>query len=113
MGKKGKKASGVVYSTNDDYDYDYDEQEEETLPPSEQVLHCCYEKKGRGGKEVTVIRNFIGTEDDMKDLAKLLKTKCGTGGSAKNGEIVIQGNVRDKVMEILNKEGYKTKRIGG
>lgn len=113
MGKnKGKK--NVVYSTNPDYDYDYDGDEvEETLPPSEQLLYVSIDRKQRGGKAVVLVEGFVGEEDDLKDLGKLLKSKCGVGGSAKNGEITVQGDNRDKVMAILEKEGYKTKRKGG
>lgn len=112
MGKKKKNKIGVMYSTNPDYGFEY-EQEEETLEPSEQYLEVWIDKKHRGGKVATLVKGFIGTEADLKDLGKLLKSKCGVGGSAKNGEIIIQGNVRDKVMEILDKEGYNSKRVGG
>lgn len=115
MGKKGKnKRQGVVYSTNDDYDYDYeDDYQEETLPIEEQSLTVHREKNGRGGKTVILVRGFIGNDDDLSDLGKLLKKKCGVGGSAKNGEIIIQGDCRPKVMDVLAKEGYKAKQVGG
>ena len=114
MGRKNKKKRiDVVYSTNPDYDYDYEGEEMDTLPTEEQELTVHFEKKNRAGKPATIIRGFIGQQDDLKDLAKLLKTKCGVGGSAKDGEIIIQGAVRDKVMEILAKEGYSAKRVGG
>lgn len=110
--KKNKK--GVVYSTNPDFSYQYDEEEEmDTLPPQQQNLKVCLEKKHRGGKTVVLIKDFVGSHDDLASLGKLLKTKCGTGGSAKDGEIIIQGDCRDKVMAILDKEGYKYKRVGG
>jgi translation initiation factor 1 len=112
MAKKKKNKIGVMYSTNPDYDFDY-EQEEETLAPEEQYLEVWIDKKQRGGKVATLVKGFVGTESDLKDLGKMLKSKCGVGGSAKNGEIIIQGNVRDKVMEILDKEGYNYKRVGG
>ena len=104
----------MVYSTNDDFSYDYDgDFEEETLSPSEQNLKVMLDKKSRGGKQVTLVDGFVGTEDDLKDLGKLLKSKCGVGGSAKNGEILIQGDFRDKVLQLLQKEGYRAKRVGG
>lgn len=116
MAKKNKKnRDGVVYSTNPDYEYQYQNEEaEETLEPSKQVLRVLIDRKQRKGKEVTLVTGFVGSEQDLKDLGKLLKTKCGVGGSAKDGEIIVQGNHRDKVVEILLKEGYsKTKKSGG
>ncbi len=111
---KNKNKKNVVYSTNPDYDYEYDEDEvEETLPPNEQLLYVSIDRKQRGGKSVVLVEGFVGEEEDLKDLGKLLKSKCGVGGSAKNGEITIQGDQRDKVIEVLEKEGYKTKRKGG
>jgi translation initiation factor 1 len=115
MGKNSKKKDriNVVYSTNPDFDYDYEGEEFETLPASEQKLEAHFEKKGRGGKTAVVIKGFIGTEEDLKDLAKQLKNKLGTGGSVKDGEIIIQGNLRDKAMDILSDLAYKVKRVGG
>ncbi|MGM0479863.1 MAG: translation initiation factor [Bacteroidota bacterium] len=112
MGKKNKK-SNVVYSTNPDFNYDDEPVEAETLPNSEQCLYVSIDRKKRKGKEVTLIEGFVGTSEDLKALGKMLKSKCGVGGSTKNGEIIVQGNHRDKVMELLEKEGYKTKRKGG
>lgn len=113
MSKK-KQKKGVVYSTNPDFEYDFDGKEEvDTLSPQQQNLKVCLEKKHRGGKTVVLIKDFIGSADDLQLLGKLLKSKCGTGGSAKDGEIIIQGDCRDKVMLILEKEGYKYKRVGG
>ena len=112
--RRDKGRSGVVYSTSDDFSYNYeDNMEEDTLPPNEQKLKVMLDKKSRGGKQVTLVEGFIGTEEDLKDLGKLLKSKCGVGGSAKNGEILIQGDFREKVMEILQREGYHCKRVGG
>ncbi len=112
MAKKNKK--NIVYSTNPDFEYDYDEDEtRETLPPQQQTLKVMIDKKQRKGKAVTLVTGFIGSNDDLKDLGKLLKSKCGVGGSVKDREILIQGDHRDKIIEILNKENYKTKRVGG
>ena len=111
--KRDKGRSGVVYSTSDSFEYAYDgEEEQDTLEPSEQNLKVMLDKKSRGGKQVTLIEGFIGSEDDLKALGKLLKSKCGVGGSAKQGEILIQGDFRQKVLELLEKEGYKCKRVG-
>ena len=112
MGKKKKNRKGVMYSTNPDFDYKYENKEQETLINNEQELKVCIDKH-RAGKVAVIIKDFIGTTDDLKSLGKMLKAKCGVGGSAKNGEIIIQGNLRDKVMEILKKEGYNYKRVGG
>ncbi len=110
MSKNKNKRKGIVYSTNPDYDYDYDDQEEvETLPAEKQKLRVALDKKMRRGKQVSLITGFIGTEDDLKDLAKTLKSKCGVGGSAKDGEIIIQGDHRKKIGEILTKLNYKVK----
>jgi len=114
MSKKKNKNSGVVYSTNSNFQYDSSQDNDnETLLPNEQLLKVHLEKKGRAGKAVVIIKDFIGTEDDLKELGKTLKSKCGVGGSAKNGEIIIQGEVREKVMAVLEQLGYSTKRIGG
>tara|TARA_B100000508_G_scaffold118450_1_gene98528 strand:- start:42161 stop:42505 length:345 start_codon:yes stop_codon:yes gene_type:complete len=114
MGKKKKKRVDVVYSTNPDFNYDFDDDhEEETLPVDEQLLYVSIDRKKRKGKEVTLIEGFVGTDEDLKALGKLLKSSCGVGGTVKDGEILIQGSFRDKIIEILEKEGYKTKRKGG
>lgn len=114
MGKNKKNKINVVYSTNPDFNYDYDEDEQvDTLPNNQQLLYISIDRKSRGGKEVTLIEGFVGNDDDLKDLGKLLKTKCGVGGSVKDNEIIIQGNFRDKIIDLLTKEGYKTKRKGG
>jgi translation initiation factor 1 len=109
-----KDRLSVVYSTNPDFNYDIDSDEEQTtLEPDKQVLRVALDKKNRGGKVVTLVTGFIGSEEDLKDLGKLLKTKCGVGGSAKDGEIIIQGDFKLKVVELLKKEGYiKTKPVG-
>jgi translation initiation factor 1 len=112
MAKKNKK--NVVYSTNPDFNFDYEEEEfEETLAPEEQTLYVSIDRKQRKGKEVTLVEGFVGDPDDLKDLGKMLKSKCGVGGSVKDGEIIIQGNVRDKVCDLLVKEGYGVKKKGG
>ncbi len=114
MAKDWKDRLGVVYSTNPDYSYDKDEnKEKETLPPHQQNLRVSLDKKKRKGKSVTLITGFVGSEEDLKTLAKILKTKCGVGGSAKDDEIIIQGDFREKVMQILLDDGYKVKKSGG
>ncbi len=109
-----KKRDGVVYSTSDNFEFDSNSNEEsETLEPKNQNFKVLLDKKARAGKKVTLIEGFIGSEEDLKDLGKLLKTKCGVGGSAKDGEILIQGDHRDKVLEVLIQQGYKAKKSGG
>ena len=102
-----KKRIGVVYSTNPDYEYSDDSQEEaDTLPKNQQKLRLNMERTGRGGKTVTLVKGFVGSEEDITALSKLLKQKCGVGGSVKDGEIIIQGDHRQRLVEILKKEGY-------
>ena len=104
----------MVYSTNPDYSYDTGEDDpQEALPPGRQDLRVWLDRKSRGGKQVTLVKGFIGSEEDLKELARMLKGKCGVGGSAKDGEIIIQGDHRDRIVEILIKEGYKAKKAGG
>lgn len=115
MGKKINSLEdlgGFVFSTNKDFEYDNNEEQQETLPNNEQRLEAHLDKKNRGGKVATIIKGFEGTDEDLKILAKKLKTLCGVGGSAKENEIIIQGNFRDKIMDYLTKEGYKVKRVG-
>ena len=104
----------MVYSTNDNYSYDYEEEnEEETLEPDDQDLRVMIGRKKRKGKEVTLVTDFVGTDDDLKELGKRIKQKCGVGGSAKDGEILIQGNFKQKILELLQEWGYKAKGVGG
>ncbi len=109
--KNGRKNRiNVVYSTNPDYTYEYSQENTiETLPPEKQDLRVVLDSKQRKGKTVTLIQGFLGNEDDLKELAKLLKNKCGTGGSVKDGEIIIQGEVKEKVLTILRDNHYKAK----
>lgn len=105
-----KDRLGVVFSTNSDFQYQHSEAEQaDTLPPQQQTLHVLLDKKQRGGKKVTLVSGFVGKEDDLKELGKRLKTACGVGGSTKDGEILIQGDFRQKVADILTKAGYKVK----
>lgn len=109
-----KKKVNIVYSTNPNFDFDYEEDEEQdTLPPNEQLLYVSIDRKQRGGKEVTLIEGFVGETTDLKNLAKMLKSKCGVGGAAKDGNVIIQGKFKEKISELLKKEGYNVKMKGG
>lgn len=102
-----KDRLNIVYSTNPDFAYITDEKEEkETLPKQHQKLRVSIEKNHRGGKTVTIIRNFVGSDEDLKKLGRLLKMKCGVGGSVKDSEILIQGEFKEKITELLKSEGY-------
>ena len=106
-----KSRLGVVYSTNPDFQYETETTSEaETLPPARQRLIVRIDRRQRAGKQVTLVEGFVGTSDDLAALAKSLKTKCGVGGTAKDGEITIQGDLRDKVTALLQSMGYNAKR---
>lgn len=106
-----KKRLGVVFSTNPDFTYEEEtEQEPATLAPEKQNLIVSIDRKGRGGKQVTLITGFVGTSEDLAELGRTLKVKCGVGGTAKDGEITIQGDFRDRVVALLKEMGYKAKR---
>jgi len=102
----------IVYSTDPDYKPQEESEQQDTLPPAQQTLYLALERHG-GGKVATVVSNFIGSDDDLSTLGKHLKTKCGVGGSAKDGVIIIQGDNRDKAITYLQAMGYKTKKKGG
>ncbi|MDR1682995.1 MAG: translation initiation factor [Candidatus Symbiothrix sp.] len=107
-----KDRLNIVYSTNPDFRYETGEAEEaETLSKAKQALRIQLDKRNRGGKQVTLISGFVGADADLQTLSKLLKTKCGVGGSAKDGEIIVQGDFRQKVLEILQKDGYLKARV--
>ena len=109
-----KKRLGVVYSTNPEFQFDSEQKnKQETLAPNQQKLYVLLDRKNRKGKSVTLIEGFSGTDEDLKSLAKELKSKCGVGGSAKDGIILIQGDFRDRIIVMLEEKGYKTRRSGG
>lgn len=108
MSKKNKPDTrGFVYSTDPDFRFEEDQLSDETLPPAQQKLKVRLDTKHRAGKAVTLVEGFVGKEEDIQDLGKKLKSFCGTGGSAKDGEIIVQGDQRDKVMQWLEKNGFK------
>jgi len=108
-----KKREGIVYSTESSFQFEYQQNEESnTLVPKQQNLKVGLDKSMRAGKQVTLVSGFVGTQTDLEQLGKMLKSKCGVGGSVKDGEVIIQGDHRDKIVLILQKEGYKAKRVG-
>lgn len=114
MAKDWKERLGTVYSTNPNFEFETNKEEgSETLPPKQQKLYVSLDKRNRGGKAVTLIEGFVGKEDDLQALGKKLKTKCGVGGSVKDNEILIQGDFRDKIVQMLAADGYQVKRKGG
>src|SRR5688572_6859725 len=114
MSKKKKERIDVVYSTNPNFEFAYESNDDaDTLPPQQQDLRVQLDKKQRNGKEATLITGFIGKSEDLETLGKTLKQKCGVGGSVKEGEILIQGNQVQKVMNLLTDLKYKVKKIGG
>ncbi|MBX9851608.1 MAG: translation initiation factor [Cytophagaceae bacterium] len=115
MSKNNKKnRDGIVYSTDPGFEYTYnDPKESSTLPPQQQSLKVLLDKKLRAGKQVTLVTGFTGTTEDLEKLGKELKSKCGVGGSVKDGEIIIQGDFTERVLKILIEKGYKAKKSGG
>jgi len=108
--KKNKK--GVIYSTNPNFHFEYDNEEQKTLANNEQLLTLHLDKH-RAGKTVIIIKGFVGSKNDLKNLGKKIKKECGVGGSVKNNDIIIQGNLREKIALILKKEGISFKKSGG
>ena len=114
MSNDWKDRLGVVFSTNRDFNYEIEgSKEQPTLPPHQQNLKVQLDRKKRAGKSATLVTGFVGTEDDLKALGKMLKTKCGVGGTVKDGEILVQGDFCNKIIDILKNEGYRVKRAGG
>lgn len=114
MSNKNKNKSGVVYSTDSHFNFQFEESEkQQTLPNHQQDLRIFLETKNRGGKAVSVVKNFVGSTEDLESLGSKLKKLCGVGGSVKDGDILVQGDFRDKILKYLNEQGYKAKKAGG
>lgn len=112
MGSK-KNRKGIVFSTDPEFEYNYfGDEEQQTLPPTEQMLVISTDRKQRKGKTVTIVAGFVGTSADLQSLEKMLKTSCGSGGSSKEGSIIIQGDNKDRIVSILENEGYRVKTKG-
>lgn len=112
--KSQKNFQGVVYSTNPDFKYNHNlEVEPKTLPPQQQNLKIMLDRKLKGGKKATLVTGFVGSSADLSDLAKQLKSLCAAGGSVTDGDILVQGEFRQKIMDFLIKKGYKVKLAGG
>ncbi len=111
----GKSLSGenIIYSTDPDFQKESSKKEKKTLLPEQQNLYIHLDRKGRKGKVVTIVTGFVGTTEDAKSLARIIKSRCGVGGSVKNDEILVQGKVKDRVLNILNNLGYQVKKSGG
>lgn len=109
-----KDRLNVVYSTNPEFKYETaSDESENTLAPDKQNLKVWIDSKNRGGKKVSIVRDFVGSDDDLNELCRTLKVKCGVGGAAKDGEIIIQGDFRDRIVQLLLAMGYKAKKAGG
>ena len=112
--KNKRERINVVYSTNPDFKYEHKQNEENATPANnQQDLRILLDKKQRAGKAVTLITGFVGSAADLEKLGRMLKAKCGVGGSVKDGEIIIQGDFRHRVLDILQKENYRVKISGG
>jgi len=112
--KRKQRYSGIVYSTDEDFAFQETEAEDmETLPNRQQDLRVMLDRKMRGGKTVTLITGFVGSTADLETLGKKLKQKCGVGGSAKDGEIIVQGDFKQRIVQLLLDEGYRVKPVGG
>tara|TARA_B110000003_G_C16205896_1_gene361329 strand:+ start:122 stop:460 length:339 start_codon:yes stop_codon:yes gene_type:complete len=112
MRKNKKNKEGVIYSTNPNFKYEYTNNTTKSITNNDQKLDVCIDKH-RGGKVVIIIKGFVGSNEEIKNLAKFIKVKCGVGGGVKNQEIIIQGNIREKIMQILKDQGYVIRRVGG
>ncbi|SRR5690606_2563371 len=112
--KKKQRYSGIVYSTDEDFSFQESEADEvETLPNRQQDLRVMLDRKMRGGKTVTLVKGFVGAPADLELLGKKLKQKCGVGGSVKDGEIIVQGDFKQRIVQLLLDEGYRVKPVGG